>query len=313
MTEISISRFSSSLAGEWDSFVDTSKNGTFLLRRDYMDYHSDRFSDFSLVARRGNSLYALLPGCRVGNSFRSHAGLTYGGLVMSVSATAADILAVMTKATDFLRAEGFEELVCSPAPHIYHRIPAEEDLYALFRLGATLSARKISSVILQSARLPFRSIRKAGIRKAMARGVTLDAAPSPEAFWSVLEANLMSRYSVKPVHSLSEIRRLMELFPDNIRLHTVSAGAGLLAGVLVYLTPEVAHCQYISASPEGKECGALDFLMASLINDIYADRRYFDFGNSNEENGRVLNENLIYQKEGFGARAVCYDTYTLPL
>jgi hypothetical protein len=36
---------------------------------------------------------------------------------------------------------------------------------------------------------------------------------------------------------------------------------------------------------------------------------YLDFGKSTETHSDILNENLIYQKEGFGARAVCYDTY----
>ena len=33
---------------EWDHFIATAKNATFLFQRDFMDYHQDRFEDFSL-------------------------------------------------------------------------------------------------------------------------------------------------------------------------------------------------------------------------------------------------------------------------
>ena len=82
-----------------------------------------------------------------------------------------------------------------------------------------------------------------------------------------------------------------------------------MAGTLVYETAKVVHTQYISASPEGKAKGALDMLFDHLVNDVYVGSRYFDFGKSTEDGGRYLNESLIFQKEGFGGRGVCYDTY----
>ena len=42
---------------------------------------------------------------------------------------------------------------------------------------------------------------------------------------------------------------------------------------------------------------------------LYADRRYFSFGISTEQAGQYLNEGLIAQKEGFGARTVVHDFY----
>ena len=66
---------------EWDDFVNAARNGTFLFLRGYMDYHADRFSDFSLMAYRGNKLYALLPAHCTEDALCSHCGLTYGGMV----------------------------------------------------------------------------------------------------------------------------------------------------------------------------------------------------------------------------------------
>jgi len=87
----------------------------------------------------------------------------------------------------------------------------------------------------------------------------------------------------------------------------------LLAGALVYDFGHVAHTQYLASSDEGREFGALDFLLANLLDTVYANRRYFSFGISTEQEGRYLNEGLIFQKEGFGGRAVVHDFYELEL
>ena len=55
--------------------------------------------------------------------------------------------------------------------------------------------------------------------------------------------------------------------------------------------------------------GALDLLFDTLIDSCSGSFKYFDFGRSTEHGGRYLNESLIFQKEGFGGRGVCYDTY----
>lgn len=84
-----------------------------------------------------------------------------------------------------------------------------------------------------------------------------------------------------------------------------------LGGAIIYDCSPVVHTQYISASPEGKSQGALDLLFYHIINNVYAKSvyKYFDLGTSTREGGKVLNEPLIFQKEGFGGRGVCYDTY----
>ncbi len=49
------------MAEEWDRFVSRSLQPSFLLLRGYMDYHSHRFADYSLIARRGGRILAMLP------------------------------------------------------------------------------------------------------------------------------------------------------------------------------------------------------------------------------------------------------------
>ena len=64
-----IIRYTKDKADEWNEFVARSKNGTFLFNRNYMDYHSDRFADYSLMFYRKGRLYALMPANNEGEMF----------------------------------------------------------------------------------------------------------------------------------------------------------------------------------------------------------------------------------------------------
>ncbi len=197
-------------------------------------------------------------------------------------------------------------------PWIYHKYPAEEDLYALLNVcKARLTIRDISTTIPLPQHLKFTESRKSGIRKAIHSELTIAESENMEAFWGILNDNLSNKYNAHPVHSLAELTLLKSRCPKSIRLFMAFNKAGNpLGGTLIFETPQVIHTQYISASPEGKSLGALDLLFDHLINKVYADRKgYFDFGKSTEENGRKLNAPLIFQKEGFGGRGVCYDCY----
>lgn len=309
-----IVRYSATEKARWDSFVRRSKNGTFLLLRDYMDYHAHRFHDCSLLIYRNAELMALLPGNLSGDCYHSHQGLTYGGMILPASITLAEVESAFRTALDYLQAEhGVRSVVYRAIPHIYHRYPAEEDLYVLVRLGARLIARSLSSTVPMERPLPFRTLRLRQKRKAESHALAVTEDEEFAAFWPILERNLQERHGTSPVHSLEEITRLQRSFPRQITLFRVCSGSGTVGGCVVYETDEVAHVQYIAASPQGKACGALDLLFHHLIYNRYARKRYFDFGISTERGGEVLNGGLLFQKEGFGARAILYDVYELRL
>lgn len=313
MADFQLIRYDASWKDNWDAFIGSSKNGTFLFKRDYMDYHSDRFYDHSLIFMSKNSIIAVLPATSAGMVFSSHAGLTYGGLVMARSITAIDVLDIFQMILHYLSDNGFSSFVYKPVPHIYHLIPAEEDLYALFRCKASLVARGLSSTIFQEDRLKFRNIRKYGIRKALKNHVYVEPSFDFSDFWNILSANLSLRHGLSPVHTVEEIELLASRFPNEIKLFVAKVDRKVIAGVVVYITGTVAHSQYIAASPEGRDLCALDLIFDHLIHKVYFDLRYFDFGISTEHDGHYLNESLAYQKEGFGGRAICYDRYELSL
>ncbi len=297
----------------WNEFVENSSNGTFLFLREYMEYHAHRFDDYSLLVYEGNKLIALLPANRVGDILYSHGGLTYGGLIMNTRNTTAQVVGIVNSIVDFLRSENFVKWIYKPVPHIYHRYPAENDLYALFRLGARPIGCNISSTISLENPLRMRADRRKGIKKAIQAGLRVEESSEFAPFWNLLENNLQARFQVKPVHSLDEIKLLHSRFPNHIRLFVTLRGNEVLAGSVVYDMGHIVHSQYISASPEGKEWGALDLLHAHLLGEEFVGRKWFDFGQSTEDMGYYLNEGLIAQKEGFGGRGIVYTIYEIDL
>lgn len=294
----------------WNSFVNKARNATFLFDRNYMDYHADRFDDNSFMFYHKGKLKAVLPANVAGDTLYSHQGLTYGGLLLDKKATVEDVLECFDSQNSWLRENGISKVVYKALPWIYQQYPSEEDLYALtWKCKAQLISRDISSSIVIDNKLKFAESRKSGIRKALSLNIEVGESNDVDGFWHVLEDNLGNRYNAKPVHTANEMKLLMSRFPNNIKLYVAKMNGEIVGGTLIYVTPQVVHTQYISASVEGKKHGALDLLFDYIINKVYANCRYFDFGKSTEQGGAYLNEPLIFQKEGFGGRGVCYDWY----
>lgn len=308
---LEIVRYTSDKVREWNQFVVQSKNGTFLFDRSYMDYHSDRFHDHSLMCYIDGRLMAVLPANASGDVLYSHQGLTYGGLVMSSQLTITGTMTLLREMNELLRGEGFRRVVYKAIPWIYHRLSAEEDLYALYHeCKARIVARDYSTNIFLGANLRWERVRRRGIVRAERAGLYVETSDNYADFWQVLTDNLGTKYGVRPVHSLAEIELLHGRFPDNIVLYQAVRDGEVLGGVVLYVSPQVVHAQYSSATPEGKSLGAIDLIYDRIMHHDYKDYPYFDFGRSTENaDGSGLNETLVFQKEGFGARGLCYDIY----
>lgn len=321
----SIKRYTPADEPLWNNVVDNGgvRQASFLFNRQYMNYHSDRFRDLSLmVVDHHERILALFPA----NASRcddkvveSHGGLTYGGLLLSPHLTATLTGQVLQSIIDWYKEQEFTSLIYKPVPHHYADYPCEEDLYWLFRHNAQLQARLIASVVDLAQPYAFSTLRRRKAKKAERAGLKMveDAAYLP-AYWQVLEGVLNTRHDAKPVHTLPEMQLLMQRFPHNIRLFVAADEATnqVQAGCVLYVTRHVVHVQYIAAPDAGCASGALDWLFAQLLSQaaqLFVGVRYFDFGTCNEQGGRYLNEGLIFQKEGFGGRAICYDTYCLKL
>jgi hypothetical protein len=297
----------------WDQFLAHAKNGVFLFQRDYMEYHRDRFQDHSLLFFAEEKLVALLPANLTSDTLISHGGLTFGGVVSDERMKTPLMLEVFDALRAHLQTGDIQKLTYKATPHIYHDLPAEEDLYALFRHRAQLVARGVSSAVYLPCRAPVSKDRKARIKQGQKSGLEIRQSEDYETFAAMVAHVLSTRHGLKPVHTAAELRLLAGRFPQNIKLFAAGRGEQMLAGVLVYESKCVAHAQYISSTDEGRETGAPDLLLDYLISEQYPEKRYFDFGISTEQSGRHLNKGLIDNKEGFGARAVLYDVYEMML
>lgn len=274
-----------------------------------MDYHSDRFMDCSFLVYKKEKLVAVIPGNIKDDCFYSHQGLTYGGVVSSNKITTSEVVELFSLLNRELSILGVKSVIYKPVPLIYHSVPAQEDIYSLYLNNADKIGCNISSTIFQSNKIQFTESRKSGLRKSFKAGVRVVESLNFSAFWNILETNLLKKFQIKPVHSCTEMQLLESRFPDKIKLYIAECSGEIVAGTILYVMKNIVHVQYISANETGKEIGALDFLFDKLINETYKSTQIFDFGQSTENMGKYLNENLIFQKEGFGGRGIVYDIY----
>lgn len=297
----------------WNTFVAQAKNATFLFHRDFMTYHADRFSDFSLLifSDKGN-LEAILPANRVGETIYSHQGLTYGGLVLQEKAKLSHVIAMYKQLLVFLEEQKIKTFYFKEIPRQYTTHLSDESAYILFLLKAKQTRVDAMSVIDLTKKNKIASNRKQEINKALKFDLTIKEETDFSAFWhTLLEPNLAFKRNLKPVHSIKDIHHLKEKFPNQIRLFTSYYKDQLLAGTLVFETETVAHCQYISSNKELQNYAGLDYLIHHLITEQFKGKTYFDIGMSNENDGLHTNKGLLFWKESFGTKTITQHFYSI--
>lgn len=313
-------RYHARLAQEWDEFVGKARNSTLLHLRNYMDYHSDRFQDASLLFYdERQHLVALLPACisrKDSHTIVSHEGLTYGGLLTEPLTHTFVIEQALDAAMLYYKEElQASQLVIKHIPYIYSSQPADEELYFIHSRGGSLTARGLSQTIDLTRPLPLNTLRQRCLSRAAKAQLEVRIATQREEwdqYHSIL-TKCVARHGFAPVHSADELWMLHTRFPQHIVLYATFRKESLIAGAVLYISPNVAHAQYLAVSDEGKQCGALDMAIHTAVHDPRIKQcRYFDFGISTERDG-TLNHGLTLQKEGFGARGICYDIYQIPL
>ncbi|WP_318542855.1 GNAT family N-acetyltransferase [Marixanthotalea marina] len=289
------------------------KNATFLFHRDFIEYHSDRFEDHSLMLYKEAKLIAVLPANIKSGILYSHLGLSYGGFVLHETVSFFDVFNVFETTLKYLHTNSIEEFHVKLLPIIYANLPSDEMDYLLFKTQGVLNRTDVTSVIQLDNKLEIKSSNRIrGLKKAIKHQLEIKETDDFEAYWNnILIPNLKQRHNAKPVHSLKEITYLKKKFPNNIRQFNVCQNGEVVAGATIFETKQVARVQYISANENRQKLGGLDMLFHTLINEVYKDKKYFDFGISNENQGENINEGLLLWKESFGARTISHKFYTL--
>ena len=310
MEGITIKQYDKSDKAQWNNFAKDAKNGTFLFQRDFMDYHSNRFKDYSLMVFKKNKLIGLLPANILENKIYSHQGLSYGGLLLKDTLKFKDVAAIFKSTLKFLDENGISEVYIKQIPRIYHQIPSDELDWLLKVAEANLYRIDLLSVIENSNPIKIASNRMEGVKKGVNQSLRIEESNNFARFWNeILIPNLSLRHGVAPVHNLEEIQTLSNSFPKNIKQFDVYKDTTIVGGATIFESKNVAHVQYISADQNKQQFGTLDFLFKYLIRERYSNKQYFDFGASNENQGKSINEGLQYWKECFGARSISQNFY----
>jgi hypothetical protein len=303
----------------WEDLVGRSCNGTFLHTRRFVSYHGDRFRDRSLLLedRRGH-VVGVFPAAEDPadpEMVVSHPGLTYGGVVHDGSVCGASMIGALDDISRHYRRLGYKKLRYKAVPAIYHSRPAEDDLYALFRLGARQYRRDLSATIDLSNRGRVTQRRVRSRRRALAQGVfTEESWDDVAVFWRVLEQNLASRHGVSPVHSLAEIGMLHDRFREDVLLILARIGREPVGGAVMFAAGPVMHMQYTATTERGRNASATDLVMEHAIElGVKRGCRFFDFGVCTISEGWSLDQDLYRFKASFGAGGVSYDHYELDL
>lgn len=277
-----------------------------------MDYHQDRFKDHSLLLYKKEKLVALLPANQRENALYSHQGLSYGGLLITKDLKLGDVVECFKLILSYLEENKIHKLHIKQLPPIYSPFPTNELQYLLFILEAKLTGRNTLSSIHMPHRPKMTSERIRGNKRGIKHGLVVKEVDTFDEYWNqILIPNLKKKFGVAPVHTIAEIEQLKAHFPNNIRQFNVYKDDVIVAGTTIFETAFVAHAQYISGNEQNSTLGSMDFLFVHLLDEVFPDKMYFDFGISNENQGKNINEGLHYWKEGFGARTITQDFYEI--
>lgn len=310
MELFTVKKYNQGDKSQWNNFLKESKNGTFLFQRDFMDYHADRFEDYSLIIFKKNKIVGLLPANILENTVYSHQGLSYGGIILKKTVKFKEVAIIFQSILSFFDEAGISSLHIKQVPRIYQQLPNDEMDWLLNLVEAQAYRADLLSVIDNSNPLKIASNRMEGVKKGVNHNLRIEETNDFQEFWNqILIPNLSQRHGVLPVHSLGEIMQLSTTLPKNILQFNVYNGSTIVGGATIFETENVAHVQYISANEDKQQFGTLDFLFEYLIRQHFAEKRYFDFGASNENQGKNINEGLLYWKECFGARSITQSFY----
>lgn len=275
-----------------------------------MDYHNDRFQDFSLMIYKDEKLIALMPANKVDDCVYSHQGLTYGGFIYKSDLKSEDVINLLKALLNYLLDNKIKTLELKELPIVFLENQTNNPLaYLCFKLKAQLVRVDMHSVVDLKFKAYNRS-RKNGYKRGQKNNLVVKEVNDFEDFWNkILIPNLDNKHDVKPVHSLEEIQLLKTKFPNKIRQFNVYHNNIIVAGTTIFETKHVAHSQYISGNADKNTLGSLDFLHHHLLEDVFASKSYFNFGISNLNQGQNINQGLLYWKEGFGSHSITQSFY----
>ena len=225
MKNFSVKQYQESDYENWNAFIGQAKNATFLFHRDFMEYHKDRFEDFSLMIFDDEKLVAVLPANRVGDEVFSHQGLSYGTIVIQNNIRIKEYLNIVRQMMLYLSQQNIEFIYLKLLPKIYNKILTDELDYVSFLMKVTVYRSDIYMVVDKEQEYKPNRNRKRALQIAYELEIEIREDDNYINFWNqILIPNLKNRFEVSPVHSIEEINTLALLFPNQIKLFNAYHG-----------------------------------------------------------------------------------------
>jgi hypothetical protein len=315
MTKYTVKKYEQKDFTIWNDFIGQAKNATFLFHRDFMEYHKDRFEDFSLLIFEGEKLRAVLPANKCKNDVHSHQGLTYGGLVYKDKLKAELVGNIIDEVLNFLIANRINIFYYKPIPGFYFSKGNSETDFFLFKKNAMIDRKEMNLAVNLKMPLEISKSKLKHFRRIENLDLEIIEEEDFQPFWElILEPRLLEKFGVKPVHTKAEIALLKKQFPDKIKQFSIYQNEEIIAGITVFETENVAKSQYGATSQKGEKVRALDFLFISLIEKYKLEgKHFFDMGIVNDENEKGYHSGLLKQKEELGCSVYSQDFYKISL
>lgn len=317
-----IKNYSKEFENEWEEFVSSSVNGTFMQERKFLGYHpSERFSDHSLMFMEDKRIVAVLPAALVQQENKSmlisHPGASHGGLIIKSSISTKKSLELVSALVEYCAMAGFHYIRLKPVPKVYHKELSDQLDFALRFSGFKLEYTELATVLeLKKGEEAFlkRVMSDTAFRnyqKALKSGLSVVEDGDINDFWPILENKLKHNHNTKPAHTLDEINHLKTLYPDRIKLFAAYEGVTPAAGVLAFLLNDrVINCFYIAHLDSFQHLRPLNLIFGHMMEwGMKNGFSYLDWGISTEEKGSRVNTGLFRFKEGYGGHGVLREGY----
>ena len=312
-----IHKFSERDTKHWEDFIPIANNGTIFHYLKFLGYHPPRrFNNYHLMIKEKQNILALFPAVVEDKTIISHRGASYGGLVLRKGIGIHKTCLIVEHLVDHMKNNGFQKIILTQTPLIYYKEPDQYTDFALLKSGFHYRKREITAVIPMDVAEPlltFHADARRSTKKAMREGVSVSISNDFKTFYVILKHNLGMRHNVLPTHSLEELLRLKNLFPEDILLFAAHRKKKMLGGLVIFCAnPNVLLAFYISHDNEYQIYRPVNLLFYEVLkwgrNKHY---KYLDLGTF------TLNMNpnwgLGRFKENHNARGFLRDSFELDL
>ncbi len=308
-----VTKFTEKDHKHWEEFVKQANNGTIFHTLKFLSYHPpERFKSHHLLIKEKENIIALFPAVIENKIIISHKGASYGGFVLKQGLGIHDIYLCVTQLVDYLKREEIKKIVLTQTPLVYYNQPNQYIDFALMKHGFQYRKREITAVIPLNVAEPllvFHPDARRSTKKAMREGVKVRITNEYAQYYEILKNNLGMRHNVSPTHTLNELLKLKNMFPDDIILFGAYLKEKMIGGMVIFVTnPRVILAFYISHNNQYQAYRPVNLLFYEVINwGRLKGFKYLDLGTFTLN--MEPNWGLGRFKENFNARGFLRDTY----